>query len=146
MKHAAQLPSRRLFLERTGLGVMAAVGAACGLTACVTQERVIVREKMVDRPVPPPAQIRPMPAPVREDRGAAPGAGWNWVPGHWRWQGADWFWVHGQWVRQPVPPMPPVIVEQITVAPSPRLFWVPGHWVWHAERGGWIWVNGAWHG
>jgi hypothetical protein len=111
------------------------------LAGCVVPaERVTVREQVVvDHPV-----VRAMPAPVHEDRGPAPGAGWNWVPGHWKWEGHDWAWVHGHWVQQVVEPMPPIIVEQITVAPSPRHYWVPGHWVWHTD-GRWVWVPGRWH-
>ncbi|AQV93314.1 hypothetical protein BJN34_05325 [Cupriavidus necator] len=119
---------------------LVALVAACSLTGCVT-ERVVVRE-----PAPQRQVVRAMPAPVHEDRGTAPGYGWNWVPGHWRWAGNDWLWVHGKWLQQPVPPMPPVIVEQITVAPAPHAYWVPGHWVWRYDAGGgWMWVRGGWH-
>jgi hypothetical protein len=118
-----------------------AIAATALLAGCVVPaERVTVREQVVvDRPV-----VRAMPAPIREERGAPPAPGWNWVPGHWKWEGHDWAWVHGHWVQQVVEPMPPVIVEQITVAPSPRHYWVPGHWVWHAD-GRWVWVPGRWH-
>jgi hypothetical protein len=119
-----------------------ALGLVVGLTGCATHERVVVRETVVAHP----AAIRHMPAPVREDRGAWPGEGWEWVPGHWKWEGRDWFWVHGKWVRQHVEPMPPLITEEITIAPSPHHYWVPGHWVWRFEgRGGWVWISGAWH-
>ena len=36
-----------------------------------------------------------MPAPIVEVVPAAPGAGYNWVPGHWAWRGGAWFWVKG---------------------------------------------------
>ena len=123
----------------------AMVMGAAGLSACVAPQRVVVRERIVEQ-VPATPQIRSMPAPVREDRGPAPGPAMNWVPGHWRWAGNDWAWAQGHWVSQAVAPMPPVIVEQITVAPSPRQFWVPGHWAWRPESGGWVWARGAWHG
>jgi len=120
----------------------AALVAGC---AAPPPPRVVVQERVVERPAPPP-QVRVMPAPIREDRGPAPGPGWNWVPGHWHWVGNDWVWAHGHWVQQAVAPMPPVIVEQITVAPAPHSYWVPGHWVWRPENGGWVWAKGAWHG
>jgi WXXGXW repeat (2 copies) len=40
-----------------------------------------------------------MPAPIVEVVPAAPGAGYNWVPGHWAWRGGAWFWVKGHHVR-----------------------------------------------
>lgn len=109
------------------------------MTGCATHERVVVRETVVVQPV-----IRHMPAPVREERGAAPGVGWNWVPGHWKWEGRDWAWVHGKWVPDPVPPMPALVVETVSPPPSPSHFWVPGHWVWRYEGSAWIWVPGRW--
>jgi hypothetical protein len=128
-------------LWKPALAALAALVAASTLTGCVT-ERVVMRE-----PAPHPAAMRPMPAPVAEERGAAPGYGWNWVPGHWRWAGDNWLWVHGKWVQQAVPAMPPVIVEQVTVAPAPHAYWVQGHWVWRYDHGGgWAWVKGSWHG
>ncbi|MBV8659295.1 MAG: YXWGXW repeat-containing protein [Burkholderiales bacterium] len=126
--------------------VQLAVASALGLAmlgGCATHERVIVKETVVERPAP--VVIRHMPSQIHEDRGQRPGDGWNWVPGHWKWEGNDWFWVHGKWVAQPVQPMPALIVEQITVAPSPQHYWVPGHWVWQFEgNGGWFWVKGSW--
>jgi len=120
------------------------LAAVLVLPACATREHVVVRETVVERPAT--IVVRHMPSPVREDRGAAPASGWEWVPGHWKWEGNDWFWVHGHWVQGHVEPMPTVIVEKITVAPSPHHYWVPGHWVWHAEgRGGWTWIKGSWH-
>ncbi len=136
-----QAPQRRRLL-RAALPAVASLALLGSLAGCVT-ERVVVRQ-----PAPPPhVVVRNMPLPVHEDRGPAPAAyGWNWVPGHWKWEGNDWFWVHGRWVQQPVQAMPPVIVEQITVAPpAPHAFWVPGHWVWRFEDGGgWAWVKGGW--
>ena len=132
---------------------LAALAAAslAGLGGCVTRvvERpaaapapVVVRENVVVQP----AQVRAMPAPVREDRGSAPAPGWNWVPGHWVWQGSNWAWHQGRWVQQVVPPMPAVIVEPVSVPVVPTQFWVPGHWAWRPAQGNWFWVKGAWHG
>lgn len=119
------------------------IAAVCILgtfAGCATREKVVVHETVVAQPV-----VRKMPAPIREDEGRAPGADWNWVPGHWKWEGNNWFWVHGRWIEQAVAPMPPIIVERMTVAPSPRHYWVPGHWVWQYNgHGGWVWIKGAW--
>lgn len=141
---AAQRPPRTKPRHRTHAALFAAAAAALALGACTTvvQPRPMVRERVVYQPAP--AQLRPMPAPVREDRGQPPDPGFNWVAGHWTWQGNAWAWTHGRWVAQPVPPMPALIVEQITVAPSPQHYWVPGHWVWRAETGGWAWIGGTW--
>lgn len=126
----------------TARGAVAALMLATTLGACATHEKIVVRETVVERP----AQVRHMPPPIREDRGNAPAPGWNWVPGHWKWEGSDWAWVHGKWVQQAVPPAPAIIIEQITVAPSPHHYWVPGHWIWRFDgNGGWVWVHGAWH-
>lgn len=135
-------PARRRLL-RAALPALASLAVLGSLAGCVT-ERVVVRQPA---PAPPHQMVRNMPPPVHEDRGPAPAYGWNWVPGHWKWEGNDWFWVHGRWVQQAVPVMPPVIVEQITVAPpAQHAYWVPGHWVWRFEGGGWVWMKGAWHG
>ena len=140
----------RAFIVRAHRGVLCtlAVGALAGaLSGCVTRV-VEQRPVVVERPAPPRPvvvqQVRHMPAPIREDRGAQPAPDFNWVPGHWKWAGNDWQWVHGNWVRQPVPPMPEVIVETIPVAPAPQAMWVPGHWVWRWNGGGWQWERGHW--
>jgi len=137
------MPNKTSGLRRAAQAAAFALAAAAILSGCVTERTVVVHE-----PAPPPHQaVRVMPPMVHEDRGPAPGYGWNWVPGHWKWAGNDWLWVHGKWVQQAVPPMPPVIVEQVTIQPAARAYWVPGHWVWRYEAGGgWGWVQGHWHG
>lgn len=143
----AALPAsaRPTQMRRFLFATMAAVALMSSLSGCVApvRERVVVREQVVAAaPV-----VRTMPAPIREDRGAPPAAGYGWVPGHWKWEGNGWAWVNGRWVAQAVPVMPPVIVEEITVAPSPRHYWVPGHWVWQfnaTHAGAWGWVRGSW--
>jgi hypothetical protein len=67
-----------------------------------------------------------MPAPIVEVVPAAPGAGYNWVPGHWAWRGGTWFWVKGHHIRGVVAAMPAPIVEVVPPHPcldqrSPRL-------------------------
>jgi WXXGXW repeat (2 copies) len=67
------------------------------------------------------------PPPVRvETRTVAPGPGYVWTSGYWRWTGAGYQWVPGGWI----------------VRPRPAAIWVEGHWV--RRGGGWIWVAGHW--
>jgi hypothetical protein len=66
------------------------------------------------------------PAPIVDTRVVAPGAGYLWLPGFYRWNGAAYAWVPGRWER----------------APRPRAAWVPGRWV--RERRGWYFVEGHW--
>lgn len=132
----------------TAAGLVGAV-LALGLSGCVTRV-VEQRPVVVERPAAHPApvvvqQVRPMPALIREDRGAPPAPGMNWVPGHWKWGANDWQWVHGNWVRQAVPPMPEIVVEAVPAPPAPQARWVPGHWVWRWHGGGWDWVRGHWN-
>ncbi|KPF67201.1 hypothetical protein IP84_13710 [beta proteobacterium AAP99] len=144
---SAALPwsAHPVLMRRLLLGAMLGTTLVITLSGCVApvRERVVVREQVVAAaPV-----VRTMPAPIREDRGAPPAAGYGWVPGHWKWEGNGWAWVSGRWVAQAVPPMPAVFVEEITVAPSPRHYWVPGHWVWQinaSNAGAWGWVRGSW--
>ncbi|WP_161974620.1 YXWGXW repeat-containing protein [Piscinibacter terrae] len=109
------------------------------ITGCATHERVVVREQVVVQPT-----IMRVPAPIHEERGAPPTVGWNWVPGHWKWEGHDWAWVHGKWVPDLVPPMPAIVVETVSPPPSPAHYWVPGHWVWRHDGAGWVWMPGRW--
>jgi len=66
------------------------------------------------------------PRPIVERRVVAPGRGYVWAPGFYRWDRRDYAWVPGRWV----------------VPPRPRAVWVPGHWV--RERRGWYFVDGYW--
>jgi WXXGXW repeat (2 copies) len=66
------------------------------------------------------------PAPVVERVAVAPGPGYVWVPGFYRWDGRHNLWVAGHHVRPP----------------RARAVWVPGHWV-HAHQG-WYWTDGRW--
>ena len=74
-----------------------------------------------------------MPAPIIEVVPAAPGAGYNWVPGHWAWRGGAWFWVKGHHIRGVVAVMPAPVVEVIPARPSPAHVWIKGH---HSSRAG----------
>jgi len=83
-----------------------------------------------------------MPAPRVEVIPAAPGPGYNWVPGHWTWRGTSWVWIGGHHIRGAVPAMPAEIVEVVPARPSPTHVWVKGHYVF--EGGRWIWRAGHW--
>ena len=85
---------------------------------------------------------RAMPAPIVEVIPAAPGAGYAWVPGHWKWHRGAWFWVKGHHIRGTVTAMPAPIVEVVPARPSPAHVWVKGHHVW--EGGRWAWTPGVW--
>jgi YXWGXW repeat-containing protein len=67
------------------------------------------------------------PAPIVETRVVAPGPGYLWQPGFYRWNGGAYAWVPGRWER----------------APRPRAVWVPGRWVRERQHG-WYFVEGHW--
>ena len=71
--------------------------------------------------------VRSAPPPVRvETQTTAPGPGYAWTTGYWRWTGTRYVWVPGTWV----------------VRPRPAAVWVAGHWV--SRPGGWVWIAGHW--
>jgi hypothetical protein len=78
---------------------------------------------------PPPGRVyvirRPPPERV-EVIGVAPGSGFVYVRGYWRYDRDDYVWVPGRWVA----------VERRYHE------WVPGHWA--HDRHGWYWVEGRW--
>jgi hypothetical protein len=84
--------------------------------------------------VMPPARVEVIPA--------SPGAGYNWVPGHWAWRAVKWEWIPGHHIRGVVPRMPAEIVEVVPARPSPAHVWVKGHHVF--EGGRWVWHPGVW--
>src|SRR5579862_8729437 len=77
------LSSRRVM--RTAAAVTILVGLGTGLASAV---------EVIERVMPAP-RVEVIPAP--------PGAGYNWVPGHWAWRGAAWVWIPGHHVRGVVP-------------------------------------------
>jgi hypothetical protein len=85
------------------------------VTREVTTTGPATREMYVTQP-PPAARV--------EVQTVAPGPGYVWTPGYWRWTGADYVWVSGSWV----------------VRPRPSAVYVRGHWV--RRTGGYIWVPG----
>jgi len=78
---------------------------------------------------PPPGRVyvAPAPPPPRaEIVTVAPGPGYIWVGGRWRWNGDAYYWVPGSWL-----------------APAYGHYrWVPGHWA--ENRRGWYWAEGHW--
>ena len=64
------------------------------------------------------------PAPRVEVQTVAPGPGYVWTPGYWRWTGTDYVWVSGNWV----------------VRPRSGAVYVRGHW--ERRPGGWVWIPG----
>jgi len=118
----------RYFLKLAGA---AAVALACGFTiaSTVASAQVVIEERFT------------MPAPRVEVIPAAPGAGYNWVPGHWAWRGG-WVWVPGHHIRGVVAAMPAEVVEVVPARPGAEYHWVKGHHVWEGER--WVWHRGVW--
>ncbi|MEP6918220.1 MAG: hypothetical protein ABJC89_21410 [Acidobacteriota bacterium] len=66
------------------------------------------------------------PAAVVERRPAAPGPGFVWEPGYYRWSGRNYSWVPGRYEG----------------AARARARWEPGRWV--HDRHGWYFVEGRW--
>jgi hypothetical protein len=73
------------------------------------------------------AYVRVPPPPLRaEVYGYAPGPGYVWVNGFWRWGGRRYVWAPGYWAR------PPRRHSQ----------WVPGRW--ESSPRGYYWQRGRW--
>jgi hypothetical protein len=102
--------------------------AGCGIGSAMAVEVIVERGAM------PPPRVEVIPAP--------PGAGYNWVPGHWAWRGARWEWIAGHHIRGVVAAMPAEIVEVVPARPSPGHVWVKGHHVFEGTR--WVWHPGVW--
>ncbi|HZR77678.1 MAG TPA: hypothetical protein VFA58_00625 [Chthoniobacterales bacterium] len=95
-------------------------------TTTVTRE-VTTTGPVATEPVGSDVYVTQAPPAVRvEAQTVAPGPGYTWTPGYWRWNGATYMWVSGSWSRPP----------------RTAAVWVPGHWV-HRPRG-WVWVPGHW--
>ncbi|HYL27410.1 MAG TPA: hypothetical protein VEW74_06205 [Candidatus Nitrosotalea sp.] len=67
-------------------------------------------------------QIAP-PAPIYETVPAAPGPGYAWVGGYYRWEGGRYVWVRGHYAHH-------------------AGAWCAGHW--HHGRHGYYWTDGRW--
>jgi len=103
------------------------VFASCVEEVPVTTTTTEVTRTVTTGPTTREVVVTEAPPPVRvETRTVAPGPGYVWTSGYWRWTGAGYQWVPGSWI----------------VRPRPAAIWVEGHWVRRA--GGWIWVAGHW--
>ena len=80
-------------------------------------DRVVGRQVVVTR-TPPALRV--------ETETVAPGRGYVWTRGYWRWTGRDYVWVSGTWVSRP----------------RPAAVWVQGQWI--RSGGGWVYVSGHW--
>jgi WXXGXW repeat (2 copies) len=105
----------------------AVVAAGCSISIAAAQPVVI------ERTVMPPPRVEVVPA--------APGPGFNWVPGHWAWRGG-WVWVPGHHIRGVVAAMPAEVVEVVPARPGAEFYWVKGHHVFEGNR--WVWHKGVW--
>ena len=107
-----------------------------GLAGCVAETPVttttteVTRETVTTGPahaVRREVLVTEAPPPVRvETRTVAPGPGYVWTSGYWRWTGAGYEWVPGSWI----------------VRPRTAAVWVAGHW--ERRPGGWVWIAGHW--
>lgn len=101
--------------HRSTMRLSLAAFALVGMLACV--------------PPPRPGRMYVVrrPPPVRVERiGVAPGHGYVWIGGFWRWNRPNYVWISGRWM----------------VPPAGYSIWVPGRW--HRNRHGWYWVEGRW--
>lgn len=100
--------------RRRGVGV-AALSLILLTAACASAPR---GERVYVRYGPPVERVDVI--------GAAPGPGYVWIKGFWRWDGRSYLWVPGRWV----------------VPDRGYHRWQAGHWV--HDRHGWYWVDGRW--
>jgi len=109
------------------------------LAGCVEEQTVPVtttttettREVTTTGPVAGPVTrevlVTQAPPVVRvEAQTVAPGPGYVYTRGYWRWTGTRYVWVSGSWVTRP----------------RTTAVWVEGTWV--RRPGGWVWVSGHW--
>ena len=66
------------------------------------------------------------PAARYEQRYGAPGRGYVWQQGYYRWDGRGYYWVPGRY----------------ELAPRGYSRWEPAHW--QHDRGGWFFIEGRW--
>lgn len=99
------------------VGLVALVATGGGLVGCVVNEPEAPTRGVVVNGPPP--------APVREERPAAPGAQSVWVSGYWHWTGMQYAWIPGHWD-----------------APRPGATWNAP--VYTARDGKYFYESGAW--
>src|SRR5258705_2150200 len=79
------------------LALVGCVAEPTTVTTTTTQEVTTTgpaREVVVTR-APPPVRV--------ETQTMAPGPGYVWTTGYWRWTGSDYVWVPGSWLTRPKP-------------------------------------------
>jgi hypothetical protein len=113
------------------VGLSSALLAGCAEEPVVTTTTTETRQEIVqtqgDRVVGREVVVTRTPPAIRvETQTVAPGSGYVWTRGYWRWTGADYVWVPGSWVARP----------------RPAAVWVQGQWVRHGA--GWVYVSGRW--
>src|SRR5436190_21621340 len=102
------------------------------LGGCVYEQPAPVTTTTVTRevdtgPAPQGVVVTQSPPVVRtEVQTAAPGPGYVWTRGYWRWTGASYQWVPGTWIARP----------------RPASVWVEGNWM--RSGNGWVWTRGYW--
>ena len=88
-----------------------------GVTGCVVNE--------AESPARGVVVSGPPPAPVREDRPAAPGPQAVWVGGYWHWTGIQYAWIPGHW---DAPPPGSTWNAPVYTARDGRYFYESGSW------------------
>lgn len=78
---------------RVGASALALVVLTSGASGCVVNEP--------EAPTRGVVVSGPPPAPVREDRPAAPSPQSVWVSGYWHWTGMQYAWIPGHWDAPP---------------------------------------------
>jgi hypothetical protein len=96
-------------------------------TTTTETTREITTTGPVAGPVTREVLVTQAPPTVRvEAQTVAPGPGYVYTRGYWRWTGTSYVWVSGSWVTRP----------------RTTAVWVEGTWV--RRPGGWVWVSGHW--
>ena len=110
-------------MKRTLVGPIA-LCSLLAFSACATRSHYRANRRAEARVVY--VDVAP-PEPVVEVVSAAPGAGYCWLPGHYRYDGGTYVWVAGRW----------------ELPPRGRTVWLTGRW--QSSRSGWYWVAGRWN-
>ena len=91
---------------------------ACALGAAIAGGATAANAQVYVQAAPP--------APIYEAVPGSPGAGYYWIPGHWRWNGYRYVWIRGHY----------------SYRPYAGAVWRPGRWVYGPN--GYYWVEGHW--
>jgi len=92
--------------------------APLALVGCATEPATVTtttttREVTTTVPAREVVVTRTPPVVRVETQTVAPGPGYVWTKGYWRWTGTTYVWVPGSWI----------------VRPRPAAVWVEGHWM-----------------